>query len=204
MPTPEPDSDPPGSQAHTLTVCLVRLVVNWCWGASGRGTAAGWQIVATRAVPDVTVGANQVLGGAVDAEARERLPVEVVQGAGRDLAGQVVHGQRVGVAVAQRGELAGVPVAERPHSSRWKPGATSAWPSQHSWPARLMGASGSRSPAFYRADRRRRQCRRPVHLLGHPSGGTARSWADWAPLRAGRRGRDLPAARGQDRPCLEP
>lgn len=71
------------------------------------------QVVATSAVPDVTVGANQVLGGAVDAEARERLPVEVVQGAGRGLAGQVVHGQRVGVTVAQGGELAGVPVAER-------------------------------------------------------------------------------------------
>jgi hypothetical protein len=49
-----------------------------------------------------------------------------------------------------------------------------------------------------------RQGRRPLHLLGHPPGGMARAWADRAPLRAGRRGHHLPAARGQNRPCLEP
>ena len=69
-------------------VYLVRLVVMGCWGTSGRGSAAVRQVVATSAVADVTVGANEVLGGAVDAKAREHLPVEVVQGAGSGLAGQ--------------------------------------------------------------------------------------------------------------------
>ena len=59
----------------------------------------------------MTVGSHQVLRGAVDAEARERLPVWVMQGAGGGLSGEVVHGQRVRVTVAQGGELAGVPVA---------------------------------------------------------------------------------------------
>src|SRR4029453_6505626 len=59
----------------------------------------------------MTVGANEVLGGAVDAKEREQVPVEVVQSAGRGLAGQMVDGQRLGVTVAQGGELAGVPVA---------------------------------------------------------------------------------------------
>jgi hypothetical protein len=44
--------------------------------------------LAAAAVPDVTVGANEVLGSAVEAKAREDLPVEVLQGAGSGLAGR--------------------------------------------------------------------------------------------------------------------
>jgi hypothetical protein len=40
----------------------------------------------------VTVGAKKVLRGAVDAEAREHLPVDIVQGAGNGLAGEKVWG----------------------------------------------------------------------------------------------------------------
>jgi hypothetical protein len=49
--------------------------------------------------------------GVVDTKLRERLPVDVVQGAGRGLAGEMVHSQRVGVVPAHRGESACVPAA---------------------------------------------------------------------------------------------
>jgi hypothetical protein len=41
------------------------------------------------------------------------LPVKVVQRTSSGIVGQVVHGQRVGVAAAYGGELAGVPDADR-------------------------------------------------------------------------------------------
>ena len=41
-------------------------------------------------MPDVTIGADEVQRGAVDAEAREHLPFEVMQGPGGGLAGQVL------------------------------------------------------------------------------------------------------------------
>jgi hypothetical protein len=72
----------------------------------------------------VTVGTDEVLSGAVDAEAREHLPVDVLQHGGRGLAGEVVHGQDVWIAVAQGGELAGVPVADGPAQQ------VEAWPGQ--------------------------------------------------------------------------
>jgi hypothetical protein len=92
---------------------VLRPVVTWCWEPAGEVALEPGQIVVTTPVPDVTVGANEVLGSAVDAKAREHLPLEVLQGAGRGRAGQVVHGQRVTVTVVQSGELAGVPVAGR-------------------------------------------------------------------------------------------
>jgi hypothetical protein len=42
------------------------------------GALQSGQIVATTAVAELTVGADEVVGGAVDAEAREHLPANVV------------------------------------------------------------------------------------------------------------------------------
>src|SRR6266571_3402913 len=75
--------------------------------------AAPVQVRAAGAVADVAVGSDEIARGVVHAEPRERLPVDVVQGAGRGRAGQVMYGQDVGVAAAYAGELVGVPVAGR-------------------------------------------------------------------------------------------
>ncbi len=59
----------------------------------------------------LTVGSDEVLRRSLHPESRERLPVEVMEGAARGLAGQVVHGQRAGVAAGHGGHPPGIPVA---------------------------------------------------------------------------------------------
>jgi hypothetical protein len=83
--------------------------------ASGAGEPAGEvaldaaEVGATAAVADVAVGPDQVLRLAVDAEPRERLPVDIVEDAGPDIAGKPVHGDEAAVALPQSGEVGCVP-----------------------------------------------------------------------------------------------
>src|SRR5215208_7865518 len=67
------------------------------------------EVGAAAAVADVAVWPHQVLRCAFDAEASERLPVDIVQCAGRRLAGKSVHGEEAAVPVLQ-GEVVCVPV----------------------------------------------------------------------------------------------
>jgi len=80
------------------------------------------EVGAAGAVADVTVGADEVVGGVlaggVQAEPAQRGAVGVVQGAGDGLAGEVVTAGRP----ASRHGLAVVVGCQRlvgPHSSRW-------------------------------------------------------------------------------------
>jgi hypothetical protein len=57
----------------------------------------------------VAVGSDEGVCRLLHTQPRERLPVEVVQGVGRGIAGQVRYGQDVAVARADGGELVGVP-----------------------------------------------------------------------------------------------
>src|SRR6266498_1275466 len=137
-----------------------------CWVRCGVGEPAGEvaaepvQVRAAGAVADVAVGSDEIARGVVHAEPRERLPVDVVQGAGRGRAGQVVHGQDVGAAAAYAGELVGVPVAR---AGRTAAGGSLARPALH--PARIVGRLGRCA--------RRAAGRRPWVLAAGPG------WPSW-------------------------
>jgi hypothetical protein len=71
------------------------------------------QVGAGGTVADVAVGPDEVVRGLLHTQPRQCLPVEVVQGGGRGVAGEVMDGQHAGVAMVKDGELSGVPVADR-------------------------------------------------------------------------------------------
>jgi hypothetical protein len=107
------------------------------------------QVCASAPVTDVTVGSHQVVRRPVDAERGERLPVDVVEDAGRGFAGQSMHNNEAAIAVAERGNLFAVPRLEGSAEEQvWEVGAARASCNQPGWLSRVMRASGRRSPAF--------------------------------------------------------
>jgi hypothetical protein len=77
----------------------------------------------------VAVGPDKVLRCRVDAEASERLPVEIVKCAGRGFAGEQVHDEGAAVALLQCGKTIGYRVGGTDlggvgrYLTRWFPGA---------------------------------------------------------------------------------
>ena len=69
------------------------------------------QVGAGGAIGDLAVRPDEVVRRLFDTKPRQRVPVDVLQGAGRSLAGQVLDGHHARVTTAQDAELAGVPVA---------------------------------------------------------------------------------------------
>jgi hypothetical protein len=80
------------------------------------------QIGPAAAVADMAVGADEVLRRPLDSEPGGRPPVGVVQAAGRGVAGESVHFDEAGVALAERGEPVAVPAVGGPAKEKVEAG----------------------------------------------------------------------------------